>query len=186
MGGWLDLGRGAEPDTKSDSETEPDEDSDNEDVHDAGDETEADEDRFQMPSTATDMSTEESPVEVEMGETTDAMEYDTEFIFRHLCFYLDTPENARKNRMTVKTKQEKAISETFSDISKSIVANGGKIVDLNDPKLTHVVLDKRDDGRRITLMQYTSKPRRRYLVISDYVQACLDEGTLLDEDVFAP
>jgi DNA ligase-4 len=90
------------------------------------------------------------------------------------CFYLDTPENARKNRMTVKTKQEKVISETyvillyiqlmssgvshsFSDISKSIVANGGKIVDLDNPKLTHILLDKRDDSRRISLMQYTSK-----------------------------
>lgn len=75
--------------------------------------------------------------------------------------------------MMVKTKQEKVISETcvilhiqsmssgvshsFSDISKSIVANGGMIVDLNNPKLTHVVLDKRDDSRRIALMQYTSK-----------------------------
>src|SRR6266576_2853147 len=64
MGGWLDLGTGAELDTKSDSETEPDEDSDNEDVRDAGDETEADEDRFQMASTTADMSTEGSPVEV--------------------------------------------------------------------------------------------------------------------------
>ncbi|KAF8347685.1 DNA ligase 4 [Amanita rubescens] len=183
MGGWLDLGTGAELDTKSDSETEPDEDSDNEDVRDAGNEPEADEDLFQMPSMTT---TEESPVEIQMGETTDAAEYDMEFVFRHLCFYLDTPENARKNRMTVKTKQEKAISETFSDISKSIIANGGKIVDLDNPKLTHIVLDKRDDSRRISLMQYTSKPRRRHLVISDYIQACLDEGTLLDEDVFAP
>jgi len=67
MGGWLDLGTGAELDTKSDSETEPDEDSDNEDVRDAGDEPEADEDLFQMPSTTT---SEESPVEVWRPDST--------------------------------------------------------------------------------------------------------------------
>ena len=69
MGGWLDLGREAELETKSDSETEPDEDSDNVDVNEAGDETEADDDWFKVPSTTTEaddstMSTEEAPGEV--------------------------------------------------------------------------------------------------------------------------
>lgn len=62
-GGWLDLGREAELETKSDSETEPDEDSDNVDANEAWDETEADEDWFKIPSTSTEaddstMSTE--------------------------------------------------------------------------------------------------------------------------------
>ena len=42
------------------------------------------------------------------------------------------------------------------------MANGGKIVDLDDPKLTHVVLDKRDTARRKKLMKQTS----RYVFIS--------------------
>lgn len=81
--------------------------------------------------------------------------------------------------------------------------HGGRIVDLDEPKLTHVVVDKRDDSRRLELIKRTSKsvltpyrpshyglnayqyvfrPKRRHLIISEYVQACLDEATLLDED----
>jgi len=47
--------------------------------------------------------------------------------------------------------------DSFDQISRDIKENGGKIVALDDPKLTHVVLDKRDDSRRLMLMQRTSK-----------------------------
>lgn len=42
-------------------------------------------------------------------------------------------------------------------VSRNIEENGGKIVGLDNAKLTHVVLDKRDVSRRIVLMQLTSK-----------------------------
>lgn len=125
-------------------------------------------------------------VDVKMGETEAAMEYDQDLIFKHLCFYLDSPENAQRNQMIVKTRYEKDIKQSFVDLSKVIADNGGKIVDLDEPKLTHIIIDKRDDSRRLELMKRTSKPRRRRLIISEYVQACLDEGTLLDEDDFSP
>jgi DNA ligase 4 len=66
-----------------------------------------------------------------MGETDDAMEYDTELIFRHLCvampaflaplypyvidrcFYLDSPDNARKNGMAVKATNETKVVEKY-------------------------------------------------------------------------
>lgn len=38
-----------------------------------------------------------------------------------------------------------------------ITENGGKIVGIDEPKLTHVVVDKRDDSRRVALMSRTSK-----------------------------
>ncbi|KAI6010699.1 DNA ligase 4 [Pisolithus orientalis] len=120
-----------------------------------------------------------------MGDD-DAREYDLTFIFRHLCFYLDTPENARRHGMTVNTKHEKEISENLSKVSRDIEANGGRIVDLGDPKLTHVVLDKRDLSRRLRLIQETAKPKRRRLVVSEYITVCLEEETLLDEEEFAP
>ncbi|KAG2150301.1 ATP dependent DNA ligase domain-containing protein [Suillus bovinus] len=123
---------------------------------------------------------------VVMGEDDQAREYDATEIFRHLCFYLDTPGNARSNGMSVKTKYEQEISTTFDHVSRSIQENGGKVVALDDPKLTHVVLDKRDDSRRLTLIQRTSRPKRRRLVISDYVTACLEEESLLNEEDFAP
>ncbi len=81
--------------------------------------------------------------------------------------------------------------------------NGGQIAELDDPKLTHVVLDKRDDSRRRELMKRTSKyghihlifvtlllslrfspvyrPKHRNLVLSDFVEACIEENTLLNE-----
>ena len=43
------------------------------------------------------------------------------------------------------------------EISKKIIANGGLVVDLNEPKLTHVVLDKRDTAHRLELIKRTSK-----------------------------
>ena len=46
---------------------------------------------------------------------------------------------------------------SFEQISKLIVDNGGQIADLDDAKLTHVVLDKWDDTRRRELMKRTSK-----------------------------
>jgi len=123
---------------------------------------------------------------VRMGEDDTAMEYDQDLILKHLCFYLDTPDNARKHGMNVKAKNESDISRSFEQAAAAIRDNGGKVVDLDEPKLTHVVVDKRDPSRRLELMQRTSKPKRRHLVISEFIQVCLDEGTLLDEEEFAP
>ncbi|EEB97646.1 hypothetical protein MPER_02996, partial [Moniliophthora perniciosa FA553] len=82
------------------------------------------------------------------------------------------------------------IDQSFNNLRKLVIENGGRVVDLDDPKLTHVVLDKRDTSRRIELMKRIShgltkwsRPKRRHLIISEYIQACIDEGTLLDEDV---
>ncbi|KAJ3527652.1 hypothetical protein NMY22_g9703 [Coprinellus aureogranulatus] len=121
--------------------------------------------------------------DVKMGETDEAMEYDTDVIFRHLCFYLDTPDNARNHGMAVRTKHEKDISKSFTEIEKLIKENGGKVTnDLGEPKLTHVVIDNRDDSRRVELMNRTSKPKRKHLVISDYISACVEEERLLAEE----
>ena len=113
--------------------------------------------------------------DVKMGESDDATTYDEERIFTHLRFYLDTPTNARKNDMRVTTKHEAAIEKryigpldlasqslilrpySFTAIGALITENGGRVTDLGDPKLTHAVLDKRDDSRRRELMQRTSQ-----------------------------
>jgi len=88
--------------------------------------------------------------------------------------------------MQVRSKHTGLSTATFAEVEEKIVANGGRIVDLGEPKLTHIVIDKRDDSRRREIMQRTSTPKRRNLVISDFIQACLEEGTLLDEEGFAP
>lgn len=90
---------------------------------------------------------------------------------------------------------------SFERIARLIEDNGGQMAELDDPKLTHVVLDKRDDSRRRELMKRASKyghmhfffsflcapltricrPKHRNIVLSDFVEACLDENTLLNE-----
>jgi len=45
----------------------------------------------------------------------------------------------------------------FLEVAKLITENGGRVVDLDEPKLTHVVIDKRDDSRRVELIKRTSK-----------------------------
>jgi hypothetical protein len=87
---------------------------------------------------------------------------------------------------------------SLARIAKLIEDNGGKIVDLDNGKLTHLVLDKRDDTRRRELMKRTSKyvhmhfrflavlkricrPKHRNLVLSDFIEACIEENTLLNE-----
>lgn len=40
---------------------------------------------------------------------------------------------------------------------KEIIRHGGTISDLNDPKLTHVLYDKRDEHRRVELVRRTAK-----------------------------
>ncbi|KAJ7733239.1 DNA ligase IV [Mycena maculata] len=177
-----------------DSDTDTENDSDNADV--ANEEPDNDLDDWLKVKPLVDASNpgdldedqpeEETVEDTKMGESETALEYDTDLIFRHLCFYLDSPKNARKNGMNVKTKQEAAVDQSFVELAKLIGDNGGKVVDLDEPKLTHVVIDKRDDSRRVELMKRTSRPKRRHLVIAEFIQACLDEETLLDEDEFNP
>ncbi|KAJ7155502.1 DNA ligase IV [Mycena crocata] len=176
-----------------DSDSETENDSDNADVADEEPEDDLDDwlkvkprpDDFELVSSRENQD-EETVEDVTMGESETAMEYDQNLIFKHLCFYLDSPKNAHKNGMIVKTKQEAAVDQSFVELAKIIGDNGGKIVGLDEPKLTHVVIDKRDDSRRVELMKRTSNPKRRHLVIAEFIQACLDEATLLDEEEFNP
>ncbi|KAI6167470.1 ATP dependent DNA ligase domain-containing protein [Pisolithus thermaeus] len=189
---WLSVDAKPAAEESSETETETDADSVNDDVKGEDDEW------FPIEASGADVLDEtlderQQPPQTDeadlraatMGED-DAREYDLTLIFRHLCFYLDTPGNARRHGMTVNSRHEKEISEHLNKVSRNIEENGGKIVDLDDPKLTHVVMDKRDLSRRLRFMQETAKPKRRRLVVSEYIAACLDEETLLDEEDFAP
>ncbi|KAJ7623294.1 DNA ligase 4 [Roridomyces roridus] len=164
-------------------------DSDTENDSDNADVANEDDDEDDWMQVKNEAEPEEEPVEViRMGETETAMEYDQASDFHapvHFrCFYLDSPSNARKNGMDIKAKKPDAIQASFDEISKLITENGGKVVDLNEPKLTHIIIDTRDESRRVQLGKRTEKPKRRHLVISEFIQACLDEGTLLNEEEF--
>lgn len=176
---WLVVDAAISGEDRSETESETDADSVNEDVKDEGEEwisVEPEEDASDEVGLQDDVS---------MGED-GAREYDPGLIFRHLCFYFDSPENARKNGMAVNTKYEKDIEESLRKTMEEVEAHGGKVVGLDDPKLTHIVMDKRDICRRLALMERTARPKRRRLVVSGYILACLDEETLLDEEDFVP
>jgi len=185
--------REQEDDEGSVTASETEADSDNEDVKEEdADANDQDDDWLKVPSGSGSVEEESkdsfeviSQSEVKMGED-DAMHYDENLIFKHLCFYLDSPENAKKSGMSMASKHEDKMRKSFEVVAKLITENGGRVVDLDEPKMTHIVLDKRDTSRRIELGKRTSKPKRRNMVISDFIQACLDEETLLDEEAFAP
>ncbi|KAI0821590.1 DNA ligase 4 [Irpex lacteus] len=154
---------------EDDSETEPE--SDNMDVQDLdadvedGDDddwynfqTAENESQSQIQQESQSQTQPETQEAVIMGESDTAMEYDQDLIFRHF----------------------------FKDIASSITDRGGKLVDLDDPKLTHIVFDEHDTSRRLELSKRTSTPKRRQLVLIDFIHACVEEDTLLDEDGFAP
>ncbi|GJE90990.1 DNA ligase 4 [Phanerochaete sordida] len=176
----------------AESETEPE--SDNDDVRD--DDVEIDEladelgddwSQVLMPDKDEPDDSAQATGSVKMGETDEAMEYDQDLIFKHLCFYLDSPTNAAANGMTVKAKNPNDLDVQFNELVRKIKANGGRITDsLDEPKLTHILLDKRDTSRRVELGKRTSKPKRKHLVLTDFIEACLEEDTLLDEDSFGP
>jgi len=140
------------------------------------------------------------------------------------CFYIDSPSNARANGMQIKQnlKNEDAIAKEWAclisgecwrgllidttrrldKVEALISSNGGRVAGLDEPRLTHIVVDRRDASRRLELMKRTSmyvvetqpfwdvhlifvcavRPKRRHLVISEFITACLEESTLLDEE----
>ena len=95
-----------------------------------------------------------------MGDSFVDAAYDEDKIFKHLCFYIDTPANARTHNMalTISPTLETTISEALSKTRDAIIAHGGKVTDnYTEPKLTHVVIHEKDKSRRVELMRRTSK-----------------------------
>lgn len=63
---------------------------------------------------------------------------------------------------------------SFVEVEKLIKENGGKVTnDLSAPKLTHVVIDKRDDSRRLELMKRTSKYVYLLAIDSKLTERCV-------------
>lgn len=67
--------------------------------------------------------------------------------------------SSRSKHISFKAVELKFINYTysFSEVLTKITGNGGKIVGLDEPKLTHVVVDKLDTTRRVKLMERTSQ-----------------------------
>ncbi|RSH81465.1 DNA ligase (ATP) [Saitozyma podzolica] len=121
-----------------------------------------------------------------MGEDAEALDYDTDKIFYHLVFYMDTPENAEKNGLA-SSDPPKAACERLDQAQKLLRENGGRIVDdIHHPKLTHIVMDDDDSGRYGELVRKTAKPKHKHIVLPSWVDECVDEETLMNEDAHKP
>ncbi|WRT63833.1 uncharacterized protein IL334_000758 [Kwoniella shivajii] len=121
-----------------------------------------------------------------MGENADAMNYDEESIFFHLVFYIDTPKNAIKNELKT-SLPSKEVFARLSEAEKLLRENGGRIVnDLQDRKLTHIIMDDEDSGRYAEIIKKTTLPKRKHIVLPSWVTECVDEETLMNEDAHKP
>ncbi|KAF8740315.1 DNA ligase, partial [Rhizoctonia solani] len=126
-----------------------------------------------------------SAMRSEISSTTSKL--DQNLFFRNLCFYLDSPDNARDEDFLVSNTHESKIRLSMDRARKDVLVHGGALaLGLSDPRLTHIVLHELDKSRRIELIRRTSKPKRRYVVLTSFISACVSEGTLLDEDAFMP
>ncbi|RXK40753.1 hypothetical protein M231_02005 [Tremella mesenterica] len=91
-----------------------------------------------------------------MGDA-ESNDYDEDKIFNHLVFYIDTIENAKKNGLTGSSPSSEVI-ERLDNARKLLIENGGKVVDdINEPKLTHIIMDDDDSSRYGELSRKTSK-----------------------------
>ncbi|OXC65372.1 DNA ligase 4 [Cryptococcus neoformans] len=121
-----------------------------------------------------------------MGESPEAMHYDEDRIFYHLAFYIDTAKNAAINGLKSSSPSFDT-QERLAKVEKLLIENGGRMAkSISDLKLTHIIMDEEDSGRYVELTRKTALPKRKHIVTPKWVEDCLDEETLLDEDLYKP
>ncbi len=75
--------------------------------------------------------------------------------------------DARSVQFFLSLQRSECSIVSFEEVEKLIISNGGRVVDLDEPKLTHVVIDKRDDSRRLELMRRTAKYVATFCLLPD-------------------
>nr|ODN87629.1 hypothetical protein L203_03409 [Cryptococcus depauperatus CBS 7841] len=117
-----------------------------------------------------------------MGEDLQATNYNENKIFCHLVFYIDYSENAKANGLQISFPP----SDTILRLSKAehlLKMHGGRIIaDIYDPKLTHIIMDNNDSGRYVEILRKTAKPKRKHIITPCWVEECVNEETLVNED----
>jgi len=114
-------------------------------------------------------------------ETEDALQYDQNLIFKHLYFYLDTISAAEENGLQIAKKNDNV---TLDDIAAKLRDNGAEIVSLDDPRLSHIIFDPDDTSRRLQIRKRVCRGVERYMIVVGWVEACLEELTLVDERMY--
>lgn len=120
----------------------------------------------------------------QMGENPEANDYDEgkvgigpaskakSQIFLHLVFYMDTPVNAKKNGLADSSPSDEASDRSdldpyhgtqltelrLAEAARLLTESGGRIItDIQDRKLTHIVMDDDDSGRYAELVRKTAQ-----------------------------
>ncbi|KAK4057705.1 DNA ligase (ATP) [Microbotryomycetes sp. JL221] len=113
------------------------------------------------------------------------LHYNSDKLFEHLLFYFDTESNAELNGLTSQEGRDESVDKRLSYAQLTLIENGGlHTINLYNSKLTHIVVDAEASGRYKELLHKTSKPRYRRIVTPQWIQDCLDQGSLLDEDKY--
>ncbi|WVW81787.1 hypothetical protein I302_103784 [Kwoniella bestiolae CBS 10118] len=121
-----------------------------------------------------------------MGDDPSAMKYEEDSIFAHLVFYIDISENATKNALEASSPSEE-VTDRLQQAEQLLRENGGKIVtNIQDKKLTHIIMDDEDSGRYAEIVRKTALPKRKHIVLPSWVFECVDEETLMNEDGHKP
>ncbi|WVQ80875.1 hypothetical protein IAT38_002982 [Cryptococcus sp. DSM 104549] len=121
-----------------------------------------------------------------MGDDPAAMKYDEEKIFTHLVFYIDTSENAHENGLQT-SEQTGEVTSSLAQAEALLTNYGGRITtNVDDKKLTHIIMDNDDSTRYAELSRRTAKPKRKHIVTPSWVKSCVDEDTLMQEDDHKP
>ncbi len=95
---------------------------------------------------------------------------------------MDTAANAARNGLAASSPPGEA-TQRLADAEEKLRAHGGRVTDnVDDPGLTHSIIDDDDSGRYVALMRRTARPRLKHIVLPSWVEESLDEDTLMDED----
>ncbi|MBW0473713.1 hypothetical protein O181_013428 [Austropuccinia psidii MF-1] len=111
-----------------------------------------------------------------------------EELFYPLVFYLDTPENAKENGLlSIGFAESTGHNELFSQVRILLTENGGRVTsDATHLELTHIICNRDDTSRCLELMRKTSKPKRRRLVLTDWVLESVEAKAVLYEGDYLP
>ncbi|GAA5981421.1 hypothetical protein JCM10908_004104 [Rhodotorula pacifica] len=131
----------------------------------------------------------ESPVGMGAG-VDDKKDFDPDLYLSPFVGYFDTQLNASLNNLPESAASPKVRSQADKALlkaKKGFEEAGGVATDqLDDPKLTHIIVSRLVPDRFKEMIRRTLEPRARRLVTTDWVDACLENEGAMDEDDFKP
>ncbi|GAA5909260.1 hypothetical protein JCM6882_003781 [Rhodosporidiobolus microsporus] len=141
-------------------------------------------------ASATQVSGSASPAAVKEEEQREDEEDDPMHPFKRFLAYFDTHDNAVSNELpssaVTEAVQKRADKKLLAAKEAFIEAGGATTDELLHPELTHLIVTKLVPDRYKELINRTSKPAYRRIVTSDWIEDCVEEQTVVDENDYKP